>query len=177
MSRKVSTWLKDKSRKRITQSNETPEKIVHLIVSLREDHPSWGPKKLRPILKGTWHRMKQIPSETTIGNILRKKRPSQPKKKRPRVPQSLFPFSNVVAPNDVWCVDFKGHFTVGNGNRCDPLTITDAYSRYLLACEILNKTNAEQTKAVFERVFKEYGLYWRSNQIMDHLLQVRPLAA
>ncbi|EMY69184.1 homeodomain-like domain protein [Leptospira vanthielii serovar Holland str. Waz Holland = ATCC 700522] len=73
--------LKDKSRKRITQSNETPEKIVHLIVSLREDHPSWGPKKLRPILKAKFHRMKQIPSETTIGNILRKKGLVKPKKK------------------------------------------------------------------------------------------------
>ncbi|TGL17717.1 IS481 family transposase [Leptospira yanagawae] len=150
--------LKDKSRKRITQSNETSEKIVRLIVDLREEHPSWGPKKLRPILKARFHRLKHIPSETTIGNILRKKGLIKPKKKRPRVPQSLFPFSDVVAPNDVWCVDFKGHFTVGNGHRCDPLTITDAHSRYLLACEILNKTNAEQTKAVFERVFKEYGL-------------------
>lgn len=120
---------------------------------MREDHPSWGPKKLRPLLKAKFHRLKRIPSETTIGKILLKKGLIKTKKKRAKVPQSLFPFSNVYAPNDVWCVDFKGHFTEGNGKRCDPLTITDAHSRYLLACDILEKTNVDATKAVFERVF------------------------
>jgi len=146
--------LKNKSRKRKTQSNATSEKVIHLILSMREDHPSWGPKKLRPALKAKFHQMKEWPSETTIGNILRKKGLVKQKKKRSKVPQSLFPFSDVQAPNDVWCVDFKGHFTVGNGHRCDPLTITDAHSRFLLACDILDKTNADQTIKVFERVFK-----------------------
>lgn len=72
------------------------------------------------------------------------------------MPQSLLPSSDVVSPNDVWCIDFKGYFTVGNGERCDPLTNFDSYSRYHLTCEILFNMNLEQTKAVFERVFKDY---------------------
>ncbi len=150
--------LKEKPRARKTQSNATNENTVRLIVEMRELHPSWGPKKLLWSLQAKYHRQKKWPSKTTIGNILKKKGLVKIKRKRQRTPTTLFPFSDVHLPNDVWCVDFKGHFTVGNGKRCDPLTITDAHSRFLLACEILDKANTEQTKRIFERVFKEYGL-------------------
>nr|WP_246834579.1 leucine zipper domain-containing protein [Leptospira levettii] len=104
--------LKNKSSKRITLSNASSEKVVRLILDLREEHPSLGSQKLRPNIKASFHRQKRILIETTIGNILRKKGINKHKKKRQRVPQSLFPFSDVVAPNDVWCVDFKLDFTV-----------------------------------------------------------------
>ncbi len=73
------------------------------------------------------------------------------------------------------CADFKGHFTVGNGKRCDPLTITDAHSRFLLGCQILRKTDGESTRRVFERVFKEYGCHWLSKQITEVRLHQGPL--
>ena len=64
----------------------------------------------------------------------------------------------MIEPNDVWCADCKGHFTVGNGKRCDPLTITDAYSRFLLECRAVQKTDTKHAQEVFERIFREYGL-------------------
>lgn len=61
-------------------------------------------------------------------------------------------------PNDIWCVDFKGEFKLGNGQYCYPLTVTDQFSRYLLACQALPSTAADGVKPVFLRLFREFGL-------------------
>lgn len=58
----------------------------------------------------------------------------------------------------MWCADFKGWFRSGNGERIDPLTISDAYSRYLLRCQAVEKTNTERVRAIFEAAFREHGL-------------------
>jgi transposase InsO family protein len=65
---------------------------------------------------------------------------------------------HAAAPNQVWCADFKGWFLTQDGSRCDPLTITDAYSRYLLRCCAVKKTDGEHAWAVFEAAFREFGL-------------------
>jgi putative transposase len=62
------------------------------------------------------------------------------------------------SPNGLWCADFKGEFMLGNKQYCYPLTITDYRSRYLLACEGLASVRCEFAFAVFERVFREFGL-------------------
>jgi hypothetical protein len=66
--------------------------------------------------------------------------------------------AHALGPNQVWCADFKGWFVCGNGERCDPLTITDACSRYLLRCRAVEKTDEPHVRAIFEAVFREYGL-------------------
>ncbi len=66
------------------------------------------------------------------------------------------PFAQVKAPNDLWCADFKGWFRTADGQRCDPLTITDAYSRCLLECRIVAPSYA-QVKLLFEQAFRRYG--------------------
>jgi hypothetical protein len=58
----------------------------------------------------------------------------------------------------VWCADYKGWFYCADGTRCDPLTISDAFSRYLLRCRAVPKTDGVEAQAVFEAVFREYGL-------------------
>jgi len=60
----------------------------------------------------------------------------------------------------VWCADFKGWFFTGDGQRCDPLTISDASSRYLLRCQATEGTDVAAVQPVFEAAFKEYGLPW-----------------
>ena len=55
------------------------------------------------------------------------------------------------------CTDLKRWFRTGAGEGIDPLTLSDAYSRYLLRCQAVEKTNAERVRA-FEAVFREYGL-------------------
>jgi putative transposase len=68
------------------------------------------------------------------------------------------PFEKVEKVNQVWCADFKGWFLTGKGERVDPLTISDAHSRYLLRCQSVEKTDTEHVKAVFAAAFREYGL-------------------
>jgi hypothetical protein len=58
----------------------------------------------------------------------------------------------------VWCADFKGWFRTGDGERIDPLTITDAHSRYLFRCQAVEKTDTARVQAIFEAVFREYGM-------------------
>jgi transposase InsO family protein len=61
-------------------------------------------------------------------------------------------------PNELWCTDYKGEFLLGNRQYCDPLTVTDHASRFLLSCEALSSTKENYAFAAFERLFKERGL-------------------
>ena len=82
-----------------------------------------------------------------------------PKKRRRRaIGHPGRPTSQVLAPNDLWCADFKGQFKTGDGIYCYPLTVTDEHSRYLLGCQGLLSTRVAEAKPVFTRLFKEYGL-------------------
>jgi len=63
-----------------------------------------------------------------------------------------------LAPNDLWCVDFKGEFRLGDGRYCYPLTVTDHASRFLLLCEALESTRQVPVIEAFERLFRERGL-------------------
>ncbi len=68
------------------------------------------------------------------------------------------PFAAVEDANQTWCADYKGHFRTADGTRCDPLTITDAHSRYLLRCHITPKCDGAHVAAVFDACFREHGL-------------------
>jgi putative transposase len=97
------------------------------------------------------------PAHSTIGDLLRREGLSQPRKRRRTPVPVTQPFAPVRAPNDLWCIDFKGWFRTRDGQRCDPLTLTDADSRFLLACRIVAPT-AEGVHPVVERALREHGL-------------------
>ncbi len=80
------------------------------------------------------------------------------RKLRVRTPPYAQPFATTEAANQTWCADYKGWFRTLDGTRCDPLTITDAHSRYLLRCQITPKTDATHVAAVFDAAFAQYGL-------------------
>jgi transposase InsO family protein len=98
------------------------------------------------------------PAVSTIGAILKRHHMVKTRRKRRRAPPRTQPFSKVREPNDVWCVDFKGQFTIGDGRRCYPLTVMDAASRYLLACVAFHEPTLENVEPVFVELFKKYGL-------------------
>lgn len=134
-------------------SDETREQILEL----RQAHPRWGPRKLRAYLQR--HQPGQSwPAASSIGDLLRREGLAHPRRRRQRTPPHTQPLAHATAPNQLWCVDYKGWFRCGDGSRCDPLTITDAYSRYLLRCRAVEKTDEPRARAVFEAVFREYGL-------------------
>lgn len=127
------------------------------IVGMRRAHPSWGPKKLRARLRldAPWQ---SWPAPSTIGELLRRQQLSQPRKRRRSARPSPQPLRTALSPNDLWCTDFKGPFPTADGVRCNPLTVSDAYSRYLLSVKALPRAGYDDCRRELERVFREYGL-------------------
>ena len=149
--------LKDLPRSPHSHPLSVPEQVVSLILEVRVQHPRWGPKKLRAALDQkrpdiSW------PAPSTIGEILKRHGLVVSRKRRRRVAPYTEPFVDCLKPNDVWCADFKGWFRTGDGQRCDPLTISDAHSRYLFRCQGLIKADGEHVRPLFEATFREYGL-------------------
>jgi putative transposase len=150
--------LEDQKRARRRQARETPPEIVARIVELRRQRPTWGPRKLRARL-GRLQPDVLWPAPSTIGEILRREGLVKPRVRRKRPPGAWSsPRTVADAPNRVWTADFKGEFRLGNARLCYPLTVVDAHSRYLLACQALPGTKTRGARATFERVFREYGL-------------------
>jgi putative transposase len=137
--------------------HRTSEAVAELLIELRRQHPTWGPKKLRAQLMRQ-HPAIVAPAASTIGELLKKRGLLTARTRRSRPLVSYSPLCHAAGPNDVWCVDFKGQFRLGNGHYCYPLTITDAYSRMLLSCEGLDNTRTEGALEVFEESFRHYGL-------------------
>ena len=133
------------------------EREAAAIVALRRAHPSWGPKKLRVRLQ---HHApaQEWPAPSTIGELLRRQGLTQrPRRRRYAVPNPG-PLTPASSANEVWCIDFKGWFRTGDSARCDPLTVSDAFSRYLLCAQVLARPDYVHCRAQLERVFREYGL-------------------
>jgi transposase InsO family protein len=149
--------VEEKSRRPHKQPAATPRKLVTRILSQKRQHPLWGPVPIRARLKTLWPD-EPWPAASTIGAILKRHRMVKPRRMRRRTPPRTRPFSHVREANDVWCVDFKGHFTMGNGRKCYPLTVMDAASRYLLACVAMHEPSLVHVERVFVELFRKYGL-------------------
>ena len=149
--------LQDRSRAPHEHPNEVLEEVAGAVLQARRDHPHWGPAKLRAWLNREEPEV-HWPAASTMGEILQRAGLTVPRKKRRKATPSQSPLQHAAGPNQVWCADFKGWFRCGDGSRCDPLTITDAYSRYLLRCQSMKGMQAEPARGVFEAAFREYGL-------------------
>lgn len=131
--------------------------VAQALIELRRTHPRWGPitllarlAKLRPEL--------ELPAPSTAGDLLARAGLVQPRRRRVRPAQSRGGAVRTEQPNDVWTADYKGQFRTRDGRYCYPLTIQDAHTRFLLACEALLSTRGEEAQPCFERIFREYGL-------------------
>jgi transposase InsO family protein len=149
--------LKERAPIALTCPHKTADELIVAIVDLRKEHPSWGPKKLKARLEalGT----SGVPAASTIGDLLKKHGLVRPRRRRVYPPSMTpQPLAAATVPNDTWCVDFKGHFALGDKTRCYPLTLTDQVSRYLLKCEGVDKPDEAHVRVHFERAFREFGL-------------------
>jgi transposase InsO family protein len=152
--------LKPHSRAPHHHPNAIAEEVCGAVLRAKEAHPSWGPKKLKPLRDEPESIQQQWPVASTRGAILARAGLTVPRRQpRPHVPPRTQPFGSVKQPNDTWCADFKGWFRTADGVRCDPLTISDAQSRLLLRCQAMHHgTDAKQVRPLFEATFREYGL-------------------
>ncbi len=147
--------LCDRSRAPVSHPNATSEAMVERILALRERW-RWGPVKLRAWLRNNVPEQ-AIPAASTIAQLLKDHGLTAPRKRR-RMPVRTEPLAHCDAANRVWCADFKGWFRTGEGRRCDPLTISDGHTRYLLCCQIVPRTTHAAVEPVFDTVFRQFGL-------------------
>jgi transposase InsO family protein len=150
--------LEECSRAPHRRPNATPTPVVAAVLRAKATHPSWGPAKLQPGPDTPSEVVAAWPAVSTRGSILARHGLVTARRRRRRVAPWTQPFVGCAGPNDVWCADFKGWIRTGDGARCDPLTISDAFSRLLLGCQILLKPDDAHVRPVFERTFREYGL-------------------
>lgn len=153
--------LIDESRAPRRVVRKTPAAIEELIVTARQAHPNWGGRTLKAVLERQQPGL-VLPSAGTVSDILKRRglvtgrsRPRRPARR----PGEGKPFLTVPdAPNEVWAVDYKGQFRLGNGKYCYPLTATDLHSRFLLAVQALESTDDEGARETFTEIFREHGL-------------------
>jgi putative transposase len=149
--------LEELSRRPESSPLATAEELVLAILEARKAHPQWGPEKLRLLLVRRFK--EETPSKCTIARIL--KRAGQVRKRRSVIRISTVSGApNVItkAPNELWTVDFKGWWRSVDGSRCEPLTVRDAFSRYILEIRVLPGTGLIAVKKVFKKLFRKYGL-------------------
>jgi putative transposase len=149
--------LEERSRQPHASPHQTPRHVVEAFIELRRHHPAWGAKKLLAILQKR-HPSWPLPARSTVCDILRRNGLVPKTRHRRHIGHPGKPTSQILAPNDVWSADFKGHFKTGDGLYCYPLTVADGYSRFLLGCQALSSTRVQEAKPVFTRLFKEFGL-------------------
>jgi putative transposase len=149
--------LQDQSRAPHTCPTRTAPAVETALLAVKRAHPHWGPRKVGAYLAAQQPEQ-AWPAASTVGEVFRRaglvqtRRPVRPAARQEPVP--------LVAerPNQVWTVDFKGDFLLGNGVRCYPLTVQDAYSRYLLTCRALASTATAGVRTAFEQLFAAVGL-------------------
>jgi len=149
--------LTDRSRRPVRYANQLPTQIESLIVTLKREKPHWGARKIRELLVRRLAGDIRIPAKSTIHAVLHRHGLVKGLR-RPRHRATGTPLSPGIAPNELWCADFKGEFKLGNGEYCFPLTVTDHASRYLLLCEALDSTREDLATTAFEQLFLERGL-------------------
>ena len=150
--------LSDRSRRPVRYANQLPEAVERLIVATRQDKPHWGARKIRELLLRRLCGEVRIPSQSTIHAVLDRHGLVAHARRRERLRAEGTALSAGLLPNDLWCVDFKGEFRMGNRDYCYPLTVTDHASRYLLMCEALETTREAPVIEAFQRLFAERGL-------------------
>lgn len=138
-------------------ANKTAAEVEALVVKLRGEHASWGPRKLLKVL-GKRHPQVAFPARSTVAEILKRRGLVSARQRKRREGHPGRPQSEPSSPNQVWGMDFKGQFLTRDGRYCYPLTVSDLYSRYLICCDGYLTTSYEPVRESLERIFREHGL-------------------
>jgi transposase InsO family protein len=149
--------LIDRSRAPLTHADAVPAAVLEECLVVRRAHPTWGPVKVRAWLDR--HKPEIAwPATSTIGELFDSEGLTVKRRLRRRSPPSSAPFAHCGTANDLWCMDFKGWFLTGDGTHCEPLTLSDAHSRYLLRCQVVGRTDDDHVWPVLDAAFREFGL-------------------
>lgn len=149
--------LADRSSAPHAHGRQTAAAVADALLCLRRQRPNWGPKKLVAYLSA---RQPEVPwpSPSTAGEILKRAGLVAPRRKRRRAPLTGLALTQPLYPNHVWSADHKGWVRTAYGARLEPLTVTDGFSRYLVALSATQTTRASEAHPLFRQAFEEHGL-------------------
>lgn len=149
--------LEEKSRRPRSSPLSTAEELVAAVVDMREAYPRRGPKKLFGILQRKFGAA--TPSVATIARILKRFGMVRRKSRFGRLSiVEKRPELRTTACNEAWTVDFKGWWRTRDGERCEPLTVRDGFSRYILAIKVLRTPSMVEVRRTFVALFKKHGV-------------------
>jgi transposase InsO family protein len=150
--------LQERSRRPKRSPTATTEEVERLILKERRKHPTWGAKKLHDLLLKV-HGIENRPHVNTVNNILSRHGMTKQRGRRAGLhrvrPEHL---SEPTRPNEVWTFDFKGWFTLGDGVRCEPLTVCDRFSRYVICCKGQFNQQFQTTFRSCKKLMRYHGL-------------------
>jgi transposase InsO family protein len=149
--------LKDRSRAPHHHANTVSVESEAAVLAVRAKHPSWGPKKIRAWLSAK-RPQEAWPAESTIGVLLQRHGLVARRHLRRHVAPQPSPLTVVASANQVWGMDFKGWFRTGDGGRCDPFSLSDLASRYVLRLQAVEKPDGDHVWPVLDAAFREFGL-------------------
>jgi transposase InsO family protein len=147
----------ERSRAPHRQALAMPAAVEAAVLAVRARHPRWGPRKLRAWLSERQPGVRW-PVPSTIGALLRRQGLTIPRRRRVRIPAAPPLGPDATRPNARWSADFKGWFVTGDGARCQPFTLADYASRFLLRCQSVPAADEPTVRPLFEAAFREYGL-------------------
>jgi len=145
--------LQDRSRRPQTSPHRTPAAMEQRILAVRDKHPAWAGRKIKRRLEDLG--VGEVPRPSTITGILRRHDRLDPRESRKHRPWQRF---EAETPNDLWQMDFKGHFPLIDGRRCHPLTVLDDHSRFCLGLRACGDEQRTTVQEQLTAVFREYGL-------------------
>jgi len=144
------------SRKPKSSPRGLDEAVVCEMVRLKERHRHWGPRKIRKVYERLHE---EAPSESSFKRVLERAGLVVPRQLRARHQAGrLFSGRKASAVNEVWTVDFKGWWHTAGGKRCEPLTVRDEFSRYVLELRAMANARGETVRTCFERLFEQHGM-------------------
>ena len=144
--------LRDQSRRPKSSPGRTPVPVEEVVLAVREQHGTWGGRKIRARLEALGQ--SEIPAASTITEILRRHGCIDPEESRKHKAWQRF---EAEAPNELWQMDFKGHFEAAEG-RCHPLTVLDDHARYALCLQACSDEKGTTVRQHLTAVFRWYGL-------------------
>ena len=150
--------LEDVSRRPKNSPEQLAENVLCEMVRIKKDHAGWGPRKIREVYARN-HPNAHLPSESSFKRVLEKA--GLVKKRRSRQSDTCGRIENRIVPegpNDLWTVDFKGWWYTGRRERCEPLTVRDEFSRFVLCANPLDNAKSVTVRHQFERLFATYGM-------------------
>lgn len=147
----------DRSRAPHHHPNATPADLIADLLAAKHQHPSWGPVTLIDWLKRK-QPTRAWPAPSTAGELLKRHGLVRSRRRSGTTPPHTAPLSHATEPNAVWSADYKGQFTMGDQRRCYPLTLSDNFSRFLIACQGMHRIELDLAKATYIKAFRRHGL-------------------